>query len=210
MLTAKDASSWQDRLGPALRARTTVLQKPAAIADLAAAHRPPARRPRNGGEVKSGELRLPPRPTPSGSAVLPKNVAASSRFWEIERQVEQLRKASKASRAFLLALRPGPIFTLIAGSFPELRREVQQSLEVSPVGDLIRERGLVLLPDIGPRLSLVPPLARRGAARLLRRRLAAARGPGPLRPLPDRRDRRPARDQRGQARRPPPASCRTC
>lgn len=151
VLTAKDASSWQSRLGPALRARTTVLQKPVAIADLLQRiDRRLAAAP--GGELASGEMRLPPT-SPSGEISLPKNAAASGRFWEIERQVEQLRKASKANRAFLLAQRPGPIFTLVAGSFPELRREVQQSLEISPVGDLIRERGLLVLPDIGPRLS---------------------------------------------------------
>lgn len=150
VLTAKDAASWHDRLPPALQERTSVLQKPVAIADLlqridarlAALER---------GEIPRAEVRAP-----ASSATdlwLPRAAAGGGRLWEVERQVEQLRKASKASRAFLLALRPGPIFTLIAGSFPELRREVQQSLEISPVGDLIRERGLILLPDIGPRVS---------------------------------------------------------
>lgn len=151
VLTAKDASSWHDRLSPAMQARTSVLQKPVAIADLL--QRVDARLE----ERERGEGTRPPEKFSDNSSTdlwLPRAAAAgSSRLWEIERQVEQLRKASKASRAFLLALRPGPIFTLIAGSFPELRREVQQSLEVSPVGDLIRERGLLLLPDIGPRAS---------------------------------------------------------
>ncbi len=155
VLTAKDAASWRDRLSPAMKARTTVLQKPVAIADLL--QRIDARLEAlesvglDPGDVRSAEMRLPT--AAASESWLQRPAASSSRFWEIERQVEQLRKASKASRAFVLSLRPGPIFTLIAGSFPELRREVQQSLEVSPVGDLIRERGLVLLPDIGPRLA---------------------------------------------------------
>lgn len=150
VLTAKDASSWHDRLPPALKERTTVLQKPVAIADLL--QRIDGRLAATGkGETPPAEARV--AEPPGTDLWLPRAAAGGSRLWEVERQVEQLRKASKASRACLLALRPGPIFTLIAGSFPELRREVQQSLEISPVGDLIRERGLILLPDIGPRVS---------------------------------------------------------
>ena len=149
VLTAKDASSWQDRLPPALQARTSILQKPVAIADLL--QRIDARLE----AFEQGEARRveTPRRNDEEPWLQQGTRPGSNRFWEIERQLEQLRKASKASRAFLLALRPGPIFTLLAGSFPELRREVQQSLDISPVGDLIRERGLELLPDISPRLA---------------------------------------------------------
>jgi signal transduction histidine kinase/DNA-binding response OmpR family regulator len=153
VLTAKDASSWHERLPPALRERTTMLQKPVAVADLL--QRVDARLEAVEKGLTGGKSqRLAAHGESSATDQwLPKIAAGSARLWEIERQVEQLRKASKASRAFLLALRPGPIFTLVAGSFPELRREVQQSLEVSPVGDLIRERGLIYLPDIGQRIS---------------------------------------------------------
>ena len=150
VLTAKDASGWHDRLPPALQARTSVLQKPVQVADLL--RRIDARL----AALEAGEaVRPESRPSASGATEswLQRGAVSTGRFWEIERQVEQLRKASKASRAFLLALRPGPTFSLLAGSFPELRREVQQSLEVSPVGDLIRERGLLLLPDITPRVA---------------------------------------------------------
>jgi len=150
VLTAKDASSWQDRLSPALQARTSVLQKPVAIADLL--QRIDKRLASlEAGDCSKAETRQ--RTSDATDSWLRRGRASAGRFWEIERQVEQLRKGSKASRAFLLALRPGPVFTLIAGSFPELRREVQQSLEISPVGDLIRERGIELLPDISPRVA---------------------------------------------------------
>ncbi len=69
----------------------------------------------------------------------------------IETYVESLREETGASRAFVLAIRSGSQFERVAGDFAELTREVQQNLDVSPVGNLIRRRQFLAVPDVAKR-----------------------------------------------------------
>ena len=62
--------------------------------------------------------------------------------------LEDLRRETRASQAFVLSYRPGPIFELIAGDFPELTRDVQQEIEISPVGDVLRQRSYFHAADV--------------------------------------------------------------
>jgi signal transduction histidine kinase/predicted RNA-binding protein with RPS1 domain len=62
-----------------------------------------------------------------------------------------LREETNASRVFVLSYRPGSLFELVAGDFVELTREVQQNLDVSPIGNLIRRRLFLAVPDISKR-----------------------------------------------------------
>lgn len=72
----------------------------------------------------------------------------TSRRIKIEESLAHLVRDTGANRAFVLAYQPGPLFALVAGHFPELTREVQQDLEISAVGNLIRERTFVFEPDV--------------------------------------------------------------
>ena len=54
--------------------------------------------------------------------------------------LDDLRRETRASHAFVLSYHPGPSFDLIAGEFPELTRDVQQEIEISPIGDVLRQR----------------------------------------------------------------------
>ena len=70
---------------------------------------------------------------------------------QIDAQIEALRRDLGVDRVFLLGYRQGPIFERISGDFPELTREVQQNLEASPIGDIIRERRFLALNDVTTR-----------------------------------------------------------
>jgi signal transduction histidine kinase len=72
----------------------------------------------------------------------------TSRRVKIEENLAHLLRDTGADRAFVLAFQPGPLFTLVAGRFPELTREVQQNLEISEVGNVIRERSFVFVPEV--------------------------------------------------------------
>jgi signal transduction histidine kinase/CheY-like chemotaxis protein len=58
---------------------------------------------------------------------------------QIDFALEDLVRATGADSGCLLSYRPGPRFECVAGDFPDLHRQVQQELEVSPVGNVIRE-----------------------------------------------------------------------
>jgi signal transduction histidine kinase len=74
--------------------------------------------------------------------------------------LQALREETNASRTFVLSYRPGSLFELIAGDFVELTREVQQDLDVSPIGDLIRQRLFLSVPDISKRTGQFQHLLR--------------------------------------------------
>ncbi len=76
---------------------------------------------------------------------------AVDRRQRIEEIQTRLCKESGASQAFLLSRQPGRIFTLEAGSFVELTWQVQQNLEVSPVGAIINEHRVELVSDTDQR-----------------------------------------------------------
>lgn len=69
----------------------------------------------------------------------------------IDGLLRALRDETNASRAFVLSYRPGSLFELVAGDFVELTREVQQDLDVSPIGNLIRRRQPLSVPDVSKR-----------------------------------------------------------
>lgn len=66
----------------------------------------------------------------------------------IRASLEELAADTRASRVFVLAFRPGPRFELVAGDFEELTREVQQELDISPVGDVIRQKRFIAVADV--------------------------------------------------------------
>lgn len=150
VLTAAAAEDWT-RLVEGAERRTLVFQKPTSIDRLLdqlnhqVAQAPP-----------DDDRRHSPGLDPSGSddqapISWSDRTSGNGRREMIAELLEQLRGEHAADRVFLMAFRPGPIFELIAGSFPELTREAQQRLELSPIGDTIRERRFISLPDITPR-----------------------------------------------------------
>ncbi len=72
----------------------------------------------------------------------------ASRQVKIEENLAHLLRDTGADRAFVFAFQPGPLFILVAGSFPKLTREVQQNLEISQIGNVIRERSFVFVPEV--------------------------------------------------------------
>jgi signal transduction histidine kinase/predicted RNA-binding protein with RPS1 domain len=78
----------------------------------------------------------------------------------IDALLRALREETNASRAFVLSYRPGSLFELVAGDFVELTREVQQDLDVSPIGNLIRRHQFLSVPDISKRTGQFQHLLR--------------------------------------------------
>lgn len=82
----------------------------------------------------------------------PQNLRAHAmgdeRGQRMEETLAWLARDTAAERAFVLSYQPGPIFELVAGHLPELSREAQQELEISPVGDVIRRRSFRFLTDV--------------------------------------------------------------
>ncbi len=94
---------------------------------------------------KTGRTSAPAAPPPPPAAFQP---LEAERRIKIEESLAHLQRETGAERACVLAYQPGPLFTLVAGHFPDLNREVQQNLEISPVGNLIRERTYLFVPDV--------------------------------------------------------------
>ncbi|MCP4567322.1 MAG: hypothetical protein GY841_07070, partial [FCB group bacterium] len=84
----------------------------------------------------------------------------TSRRVKIEENLAHLMRDTGADRAFVLAFQPGPLFTLVAGRLPELTREVQQDLEISQVGSVIRERSFVFVPEVAKKRQAFEHLLR--------------------------------------------------
>jgi signal transduction histidine kinase/DNA-binding response OmpR family regulator len=74
--------------------------------------------------------------------------AESRQREEIATQLAALARDTGASHAFVLSYKPGPAFALIAGSFLPLSHQVEQNLDRSPVGDVIRLRTVVIASDV--------------------------------------------------------------
>lgn len=75
----------------------------------------------------------------------------SGHLLQIERLLERLVQTTKADLACVLSYRPGPLFEKVAGQFPDLDRRVQQDLEVSPIGNVIREGRYLAVTDVQQR-----------------------------------------------------------
>ena len=78
---------------------------------------------------------------------------STDRRVRIEELLSQLQTTTGADYVCLMARGAGQVFELAAGSFRELTREVQQSLEISPVGNIIKERGCEVIADTRRRES---------------------------------------------------------
>jgi signal transduction histidine kinase/predicted RNA-binding protein with RPS1 domain len=143
VLTATAAADWAEILRHQPNARTCFFQKPTRVARLfeqlaLLVH---------GGEP-ADDRHLGAGLDPRGSPELSSR-RGSGFVHKIREALDELRLATGASHAFVLALRPGPHFSLVAGELPaELGREVQQELEMSPVGDVIRQRRFLAVPDV--------------------------------------------------------------
>jgi signal transduction histidine kinase/ActR/RegA family two-component response regulator len=80
---------------------------------------------------------------------LTRSPLGSSQPFDFDAALDQLRRDTHADRVVLLGYRPGPIFEVVGGDWSGLGRERQRELEISPIGDLLREGGLVFVPDTG-------------------------------------------------------------
>lgn len=67
---------------------------------------------------------------------------------KIVRYLDDLRRETGADRVCVLAYEPGPRFELIAGELVGMSREVQQELDISPVGDVFRRRRFLHVADV--------------------------------------------------------------
>ncbi len=70
---------------------------------------------------------------------------------KIEVILAELVAGTGASSAFVLAATPGPSFEIVAGDFPALDRQTQQRLDISPVGDVLRQGEFLVVPDVSER-----------------------------------------------------------
>jgi signal transduction histidine kinase len=67
---------------------------------------------------------------------------------KIERLLHDLLLATQATQACVLSYRPGPHFEVVAGEFPALTVASQQDLDISPIGDVLKERHPLLAFDV--------------------------------------------------------------
>jgi len=66
----------------------------------------------------------------------------------IARRIEDLRRAANADRVFVVGYQPGPRFELIAGTLPPITQDVEQKLEISPVGNVIRRSEAIVIQQV--------------------------------------------------------------
>lgn len=76
---------------------------------------------------------------------------AAARREKIDTLLRELARETGASRACVLSYRSGARFERVAGDFPELTLESQQALDISPVGDVIKERTPLIVADVSKR-----------------------------------------------------------
>lgn len=69
----------------------------------------------------------------------------------IERYLQKLKEETRASQVCVLSYRSSSQFERVAGDSIELTRDVQQNLDLSPVGDLIRRKIVTWVPDVSKR-----------------------------------------------------------
>lgn len=143
VLTATAAADWAEILRHQPNARTCFFQKPTRVSRLFEQLSQLV----HGGEPADDRhfgAGLDPRGSPELSSR-----RGSGFVHRIRETLDELRLATGASHAFVLAFRPGPHFGLVAGELPaELSREVQQELEMSPVGDVIRQKRFLAVADV--------------------------------------------------------------
>ncbi len=142
VLTATAANEWARlvrQAGP-----VSVFQKPTSIARI---FRQLDRQIAGVAEAGDDRTQRAGLPAAEAPAPWPARDSRDDRRQRIGELLEGLRVETGADRAAVLSLRPGPVFELVAGNFPELTREVQQSLEFSPVGTVIRERSFSAVGD---------------------------------------------------------------
>lgn len=144
VLTATAADEWHQLVHEGAERVTCFFQKPTSVARLleqlarlAAGLEP------NDDRSTSAGLNPAACPPLTGATRL-----SAQHETHLEDALEQLRRETRATTACLLAYRPGPRFELVAGRFPELGREVQQALEMSPIGDVIRQRRYLAVADV--------------------------------------------------------------
>ena len=145
VLTATAAEDWQAVVQAAPNADTRFFQKPTRISRLfeELERLVSGRVARDDRAFKTG---LDPRGSPEVRAASGRSTGGTERIAEA---LASLAESTRASHAFVLGFRPGPHFELVAGNFPgELDREVQQELEISPVGDVIQEKRFIFVPDV--------------------------------------------------------------
>lgn len=98
---------------------------------------------------------LDPRGSPQVQ-VTPRNASLRDR---VQEALTELQAATHASRAFVLSFRPGPSFELLGGHLTEapgseekaqeqIPRSVEQELDISPIGDVIRQRRYLAVADV--------------------------------------------------------------
>ncbi|MCP4658609.1 MAG: S1 RNA-binding domain-containing protein, partial [bacterium] len=152
------ASSGDGRLGEQAKRVTRFFHKPTPIREILG---------QLSQELEDGEKPVPtpsPRKEKSTAEVAPASWGVqpleTSRRVKIEENLAHLMRDTGADQAFVLAFQPGPLFTLVAGRLPELTREVQQALEISQVGNVIRERSFVFVPEVAKKRQAFEHLLR--------------------------------------------------
>lgn len=161
VLTAAAEQDWSALIGSGGEVVSGFFQKPTSVLRIlehlhpSAGSRAPAADDRGhpagfgGGAFRPDDLALW-----SGSGL------RGGRRERIDGLLRALREETNASRAFVLSYRPGSLFERVAGDFVELTREVQQDLDVSPIGNLIRRHQFLSVPDISKRTGQFQHLLR--------------------------------------------------
>lgn len=80
-------------------------------------------------------------PSGAGIEALVRPPLGLGETFDFDRALETLRLLTKADRAVLFSYRRGPVFEVVAGTWPGLDTQSQRELDLSPVGNLIREEG---------------------------------------------------------------------
>jgi signal transduction histidine kinase/CheY-like chemotaxis protein len=158
VLTASSARDWVEVLESRPELPSRVFRKPTAVETI---FRWLAADPEVGGDEEASVA----LPVPDAAAPWIAPGYVSGQRAKIEDALGDLVRSTGAQKGCLLAYRPGPLFELLAGDFVPLHRQVQQELDISPVGNVIREGRFLAVPDVSRKeaefrhLSEVLPVA---------------------------------------------------
>ncbi len=142
VLTAARAADWSELIGTDPDRTTCFFQKPTSFVRLFGE----LTRLVLGEEVRDDRVHQAGL-DPSASPKVPTAVRGGYRE-RVDAALATLAAATYASRAFVLSFRPGPHFDLVGGELAGLTREVQQELDISPVGDVIRQHRFLAVDDV--------------------------------------------------------------
>lgn len=142
-LTGASILQWEELFAERIAKRVSILPKPTSVAAIF------ERLHEQLSQDSTAEttFSLPPAHPDEELVFKPQKHAPVDHRRRIDEIIRQLQKTHDMKYAFLLSREPGPIYTLMSGSFVEIDFAVQQKLAVSPIEAVIQDRRTEVVRD---------------------------------------------------------------